>query len=322
MKASIRILSTGGTIASTDSDEGARPEIYGSEILGDATEAEEYASITVEEVTKIPSFDMDFKTMATIVEKSHEAAEEGIDGVVVTHGTDTMETSAFYAGQTSSTDVPIVFTGAQRRPDEPSSDGPANLINAVRAAAHNRVQAAGGSYVVFNDQLHEARSVTKLHTSRVGAFQSPDSGPVASLDRHRIHFHHEPNSAEPKCGPIVPTATVRVVSSGVSVSRDPIDDAIKAGVDGLIIEGTGLGNTTKAMSEGIADAIDYEIPVVVGSRCPSGSTIPVYGGDGGGETLRKYGVGFADDLSVQKARIKLALALSVTDKPLEWFTRY
>lgn len=320
MKANIRILSTGGTIASTDGDKGAQPKIDGAEILGDAAEARQYASITVEEVTRIPSFNMNFETMAAIVRSAHAAAEDGADGVVITHGTDTMEETAFYAEQTSATDVPIVFTGAQRRPDEPSPDGPANLIAAVRAAAHDRVQAAGGSYIAFNDQLHEARTVTKSHTSKVSTFQSPGSGPVASVERDRIRFHHRLNPTESNFDPVAPTATVRVIPSGVGVSRDPIDDAIKAGVDGIIIEGTGLGNTTKAIEQGIAAAIDDDIPVVVGSRCAGGATMPVYGGDGGGETLRQHGVYFTGNLSVQKARIKLALALSTTKEPLNWFT--
>ncbi len=319
MKPTIRILSTGGTIASIDGATGAQPEIDGTEILGDAAQAREYGSINVEEVAQIPSFDMDFETMATIVDRAHAAADDGVDGVVVTHGTDTMEESAFYADLTSSTDVPIVFTGAQRRPDEPSPDGPANLINAVRAAAHDRIRAAGGSYIAFNDRLHEAYSVTKSHTSRVDTFQSPDSGPIASLDRDRIRFHHDPHSAEPTFAPIVPTAAVRIIPSAVSMPRDPIDDAIETGVDGIVIEGTGIGNTTHAIGDAIADAIDHGIAVVVGSRCHGGATQPVYGSDGGGETLRKHGVGFADDLSVQKARIKLALALSTSDDPLEWF---
>ncbi|WP_250137860.1 asparaginase [Halorientalis salina] len=317
----IRILSTGGTIASTDGTEGARPEKDGAEILGDAAEAREYASISVEEVAQIPSFDMGFETMATIVRSAHAAVKDGIDGVVVTHGTDTMEESAFYADQTSTTAVPIVFTGAQRRPDEPSPDGPANLIGAVRAAAHDRIQAAGGTYIAFDDQLHEADAATKAHTSRVGAFNSPGSGPIASLDRDRIRFHHEPDSTEQKFDPVVPTSSVRVIPSGVNVPSDPIDEAIEVGVDGLVVQGTGLGNTTDALGHGIANAIDHGIPVVVGSRCPGGATMPVYGGDGGGETLREYGVGFADNLPVQKARIKLALALSTTDEPLEWFRR-
>lgn len=291
----------------------------GAELLGNAAQAREYASITVEDVSRIPSFDMNLETMSKVVSVADAAAEQGTDGVVVTHGTDTMEESAFYADLTTTSDIPIVFTGAQRRPDEPSPDGPANLINAVRAAAHDRVQAAGGAYIAFNDQLHEAASVTKAHTSQVGAFQSPDSGPVAALDRHRVQFHHEPTTTEHDFEPVVPAATVRIIPSGVGVQRDPIDDAVDAGVDGLVIEGTGLGNTTAALGEAIGDAIDDDIPVVVGSRCLGGATTPVYGGGGGAETLRQYGVGFADELSVQKARIKLMLALSKDDDPLEYF---
>lgn len=313
---SVRILTTGGTIASTKDEQGARPEKKGVEILGDASQARQYASLTVEEVAHIPSFTVDFRTMSTIVQRATAAADDGADGVVITHGTDTMEESAFYADQTFSAPVPIVFTGAQRRPDEPSPDGPANLINAVRAAAHNRLRTAGGSYVVFNDQLHNARTVSKLHTSNVDAFQSPDTGPLASIARDQITFHHEPKPSEPSFEPLVPTATVRVVPSGAGVPRDPIDEAVEAGVDGLVVEGTGLGNTTNALGDAIEEAVAAGVPVVIGSRCIGGSTMPVYGGGGGGETLRQHGVEFAGDLSVQKSRIKLALALTASDDPL------
>ena len=319
MKPDIRILSTGGTILSTGGAKGAQPEKDGTEIIGNAATAREYASISVEKVAHILSFDLDFETMATIVQRAEAAVKDGADGVVVIHGTDTMEESAFYADQTSSADVPLVFTGAQRRPDEPSPDGPANLISAVRAAAHERVQAAGGSYIAFDDTLHEARNATKTHTTRVGTFQSPDSGPIASVSRNRIQFYHELNPAAPTFEPAVPTATVRIIPSSASASRDPIDEAVDAGVDGLVIEGTGVGNTTTEIGHAVADAIDAGIPVIVGSRCHGGRTIPVYGGDGGGETLRQHGVGFAADLSVQKARIKLALALSTGTDPLTWF---
>ena len=319
MKPDIRILSTGGTIVSISGEKGAQPEKDGTEILGNAAKAREYASIRVEEVAHILSFDMNFETMATIVRRAEAAARDGADGVVVIHGTDTMEESAFYADQTSSADVPLVFTGAQRRPDEPSPDGPANLISAVRAAAHERVQAAGGSYIAFDDTLHEARKATKTHTTRVGTFQSPDSGPIASVSRNQIEFYHELSPATPTFEPTVPTATVRIIPSSASASRGPIDEAVDAGVDGLVIEGTGVGNTTTEIGHAVADAIDAGIPVIIGSRCHGGRTIPVYGGDGGGETLRQHGVGFAADLSVQKARIKLALALSPGTDPLTWF---
>lgn len=314
--ASVRILTTGGTIASIGSEQGARPEKNGAEILGDASQAREHASITIEEVAHVSSFNMGFQTMSTIVERATAAANDGVDGVVVTHGTDTMEESAFYADQTFSAGIPIIFTGAQRRPDEPSSDGPANLINAVRAASQDRIQTLGGSYVVFNDQLHTAEKVSKLHTSNVSAFQSPDSGPVAAIGRDRMTFYHRPTASKSNFDPIIPTASVRVIPSGVGVPRDPIDEAVAAGVDGLVIDATGLGNTTKAIGNAIGDAVDAGVPVVIGSRCIGGTTLPVYGGDGGGETLRQHGAMFAGGLSVQKARIKLALALSTGSDPL------
>jgi len=319
MKPAVTVLSTGGTIASTETDEGARPDKEGAELVEAAGEAEQYASLTVEEVAHIPSFDMDFETMAAIVERAEAAATAGADGVVVTHGTDTMEESAYFADLTLSESVPVVFTGAQRRPDEPSADGSANLIGAVRAVTSDPLLTAGGSYVVFNDQVHEADQVTKGHTSRLDTFRSPNGGPLATIDRERVRYHHEPSSHAPSYPPVVPEANVRIVPSAAGAGRGPIDDALAAGVDGLVVEGTGLGNTTTAIGGAIADAIADGVPVVVSSRCVAGATTPVYGGDGGGETLRKHGVAFAGELPAQKARIKLMLAISEASDPLSQF---
>ncbi|QCS43951.1 asparaginase [Natrinema versiforme] len=319
MNSNVHILSTGGTIASTGKDDGAKPDKQGSELLADIPEIDDYASVSVEQVAQIPSFTMDFETMVTIVRRAEAAISAGADAIVVTHGTDTLEESAFFADQTLGGDTPIVFTGAQRRPDEISPDGPANIVTAVRAADHDAVQAAGGSYVAFDEQLHEARSVTKAHTSRLDTFRSPDSGPVASLDHGGFRFHYSPPEANALFDPVVPDAAVRIVPSYADCPRDPVDEAVDAGVDGLVIEGTGLGNTTAALSDAIADALDAGVPVVVASRCLGGATAPVYGNPGGGETLRQQGVGFAGDLSAQKARIKLALALTATADPLEQF---
>ncbi len=322
MKPEVTVLSTGGTIASTETDDGARPDKGGAELVEAAEEAEQYASLTVEEVAHIPSFDMGFETMAAIVRHAEAAATSGTDGIVVTHGTDTMEESAYFADLTLGESVPVVFTGAQRRPDEPSADGSANLINAVRAAVSDPLTAAGGAYVVFNDQVHGADQVTKGHTSRLDTFRSPNGGPLATIDRKRVRYHHEPSPHAPSYAPVVPEADVRVVPSGAGVGRDPIDDALAAGVDGIVVEGTGLGNTTTAIGKAIADATADGVPVVVSSRCVAGATTPVYGGDGGGETLRKHGVGFAGELPAQKARIKLMLAISETSDPLSQFDRF
>ena len=318
-KPNVTILSTGGTIVSTGGEDGAQPEKGGKELLGDAAEASKYASITVEEIAQIPSFDMDFETMAAIARRARDAIEGGEDGVVVTHGTDTMEESAFYVARTLGSQAPIAFTGAQRRPDESSPDGPANLIGAVRAVTSEPIAAAGGSYIVFNDQVHEARTATKCHTSRLDTFKSPNGGPLATITREDIRFHHEPIPDSSGYQPVSPAVTVRIVPSGASAGRGPIDDAIDSGVDGLVIEGTGLGNTTAEIGDAVGEAIAAGVPVVVSSRCIAGTTMPVYGSRGGGETLRKHGVGFAGELSTQKARIELALALATREDPMASF---
>ncbi|MFP8953189.1 asparaginase [Natrialbaceae archaeon A-arb3/5] len=309
MDSDIRILSTGGTIASTSGNGGAKPEKDGSELIEEIGDVREYATVSVEEIAQTPSFDMDFETMATIVRHAETAIDDGADGVVVTHGTDTMEESAFFADRTLRTDAPIVFTGAQRRPDEISPDGPANLITAVRAAVHDEIQQVGGSYVAFDEQLHEARYVTKTHTSRLDTFESPDSGPVASFNRGGFRFHYEPNGPDSSFDLVVPDVDVRIVPSYAGGTRDPIDQAVEAGVDGIVIEGTGIGNTTAEIGNAVADAIDAGVSIVVSSRCHGGATYPVYGSPGGGETLRQHGVEFAGRLPAQKARIELALAL-------------
>jgi L-asparaginase len=320
MKPDIHILSTGGTIASTGKDDGAEPDKQGSELLEEVPAVNDYANVSVEQVAQIPSFTMDLETMTTVVRRAERAVADGADAVIVTHGTDTMEESAFFADRTFDADAPLVFTGSQRRSDEISPDGPANLVTAVRAAAHDTVRAAGGSYIAFDEQLHRARTVTKTHTSRLDTFRSPDSGPVASVAHGGFRFHYSPPETEPSFDLVVPDAAVRIVPSYAGCTRDPIDEAIQAGVDGLVVDGTGLGNTTAALSEAIADAIDAGVPVVVSSRCLGGATAAVYGSPGGGETLRQHGVGFAGELSAQKARIELALSLSTTDDPLGSFS--
>jgi len=234
----------------------------------------------------------------------------------VTHGTDIMAESAYFAALTAN-DVPVVFTGAQRRSDETSPDGPANLLTAVRAAADERLHGTGQAFVAFDERLHAARSVSKTHTSRLDAFTSPDAGPVASDTRAGLRFHRTPTPREVPYEPTVPEATVRIVPNAAGVSRNPVDEAVENGVDGLVLEVTGLGNVTTALGDAVADAIAAGVPVVVASRSPGGETAAVYGG--GGETLRRHGVGFAGPRSAPKARIELMLALDQTDDPLARF---
>ena len=319
MSRHVCILSTGGTIASTGSESGATPDKTGSELIDAVPVIEQYADVDVEQVAQRPSFDMDFETMVTVGERAEDAVASGADGVVVTHGTDTMEESAYFLDRTVDVDAPIVFTGAQRRPDEISPDGPANLATAVRAAANDRFRDAGGVYLAFDETIHAAETVTKMHTSKLNTFQSPDAGPVATETRDGFRFHRPPSGRPAAFEPAPPSVDVRIIPSAAGVGRAPVDEAVSAGVDGIVLDGTGLGNTSAPLGDAVSDAIDADVAVVVTSRCPGGETRAVYGGAGGGETLRRYGVGLAGDLPSQKARIELALSLDQSDEPLANF---
>ncbi len=312
----VAVLGTGGTIASTDTDEGAEPTRGAADLLDAVPELAAHADLVVEEVAQRPSFDMDFETVLALADAARDA---GADGIVVTHGTDTMAESAYALDHLLDGTVPVVFTGAQRHADLPGADGPANLLAAVRAAGDDRLRAAGGTYVAFDDELHAAGAVRKLHTSRLGAFGSPAVGPVASVLRDGIEFHRPPGSDAPRFDVERVTATVPVLFSGIGVGDAGLRRALDAGADGAVVEATGAGNATAALGEAIAAAAADGVPVVVTSRCPAGRVQPVYGTPGGGRTLAESGALSGGRLSAAKARVKLVLALSrrAPDPPVE-----
>jgi len=308
MQPQIVVLSTGGTIASTDNDDGATPSKRGNHLVESVPEVESYAKITTRDVAQTSSFEMDFETARDLRNAVSEAADTA-DGVVITHGTDTMEESAYFLDSMRNWDVPIVFTGAQRRPDEVSADGPGNLLAAVRAASHEQLSEAGGVYIAFDMELHAARDVMKGHTSALGTFVSPDTGPVASLTRDDIRFHRSPGSTVTPIPVTEPDADVTLIKSATGVDGEQLRLALDRSVDGIVVEGTGLGNTTAPLGRAISEAVEVGIPVVITSRCWGGSTAATYGGHGGGQTLVNNGAILAGDLSAQKARIRLMLAL-------------
>lgn len=316
MSAEIAVIGTGGTIASTQNEAAATPQKSGAELVEAVPELSEYATLTVQDIAQVASFDIDIDTIADIGDAAADAIADGADGIVVTHGTDTMEESAYVLDLTREFDVPVVFTGAQRRSDEHSPDGPANLLAAVRAATDDRLQAAGGVYVAFDMELHSPRDVTKTHTSALGTFKSPGKGPIASVTRDDIRMHRRPGSHSASIAVTRSSADVRMIKSGVGVGARQVESAREQAVDGLVIEGTGLGNTTSALGSAIGDTVERGLPVVVASRCHAGATAPVYGTDGGGQTLVDNGAVQAGDLSAHKARLKLALSLADVREPL------
>lgn len=322
----VRVVATGGTIASTPGEDGAAPSLSGEDLLEAVPDLSAHADVSAESVAQVPGFDMDFETMAAAAERIRDAVEAGEadaggqtasseqslasarnDAVVVTHGTDTMAETAYFLDLTLSLSVPVVVTGAQRRLDEPGSDAPANLLAAVRAATHRRVE--DGVFLAFDDELHAARDVRKAHTHKLSAFQSPNDGPVATLTRAGLRFHREPRSESVHVPATATDARVEMVVSAAGVDGAQVERAVESGVDGIVVAGTGLGNATGELGEAIVGAIEADVPVVLTSRCGAGSTGAVYGTQGGGTTLQDAGAIQGGDLAPWKARVKLALAL-------------
>ncbi|MEF8780291.1 MAG: asparaginase [Haloferacaceae archaeon] len=330
----LAVLSCGGTIAAEPEEGGAAPAKSGSQLLDAVPALEGRADYRTREVCSRPGFDMRWRDVLETAGLARDVAEgasdEPVDGVVVTHGTDTLADTAYALELLGDLSAPVVVTGAQRRLDEPSSDAPANLVTAVRAAADDRF--APGVHVAFDQELHAARDVVKAHTNALDTFQSPGKGPVATFSRGDVRIHRRPERrvVVPPLDGVDPGSVPRVpiVHSGTGVGSGwlerigdvgdvgdagDVGDGGNPGGDrapgGVVVEGTGLGNVTAALGEEIA-SLASEIPVVVGSRCHAGTTEPVYGTDGGAVTLERAGVAFAGDLPTSKARVKLAVGLA------------
>lgn len=307
----VRVLGCGGTIASEPTDDGAAPAKSGDDLVAAVPELDSLADISAVDVASHPGFDMQWSAVRDAVATAREAVDDGVDGVVVTHGTDTLADTAYALSLLTDLPVPVVVTGSQRRFDEVGSDAPSNLVTAVRAATDDRF--SGAVLVAFDDELHAARDAVKTHTNALGTFQSPGLGPVATCTRAAVHHHRDPPATPtlelPALRDDESTPTVATVQSGLGVGSEALVRALDAGVDGVVIEGTGLGNATSALGDAIEDAVE-SVPVVVSSRCHAGPTEPVYGTAGGGVTLDRHGVLWAGTLSTAKARVKLTLALA------------
>jgi L-asparaginase len=236
-------------------------------------------------------------------------ADPRVDGIVVTHGTDTLEETAFLLDLTLDGPKPVVFCGAMRTVSDPGWDGPANLMTAVRTAAHPH---AGGRGVLIavGEEVHAAAEATKRHTQALAAFRST-WGPLAVLDRGTVVFHRPPFHAPPLAAKrLVPQVDLHLMATGVGPSL--VRASLRAGARGLVLEATGCGNVPPAVLPGIREALASGVPVVMVSRCPEGRVSPAYGYEGGGQRLREMGVIFGEDLPGPKARIKLMVALGLS----------
>lgn len=230
------------------------------------------------------------------------------DAFVITHGTDTLEETAYLLDLTIDTEIPIILTGAMRSSNEIGSDGLYNYVSALKVASSDQAK-NNGVMVVFNDEIHTAKNVTKTHTSNTSTFQSPNYGPIGSVSKTHVIFHHQPflSSVHPL---IDPNKKIGIIKAHMDLSSDIFEFFVTQKYDGIIIEALGQGNMPPGSIKGIQSLIDANIPVVMVSRSFNGIVGGIYAYDGGGYQLQRMGVILSNGLNGQKARLKLLVGLS------------
>ena len=310
---SVLILTTGGTIASLPHPEtGAKhPTVSGADLVASVPGLGVVADVQVEEVASESSWNLTPGHMLAVARRAGEVLSgPEVDGVVVTHGTDTLEETAFLIDLTLRSDGPVAVVGAMRSPDEPSADGPRNLLNAVRFVSAPEARGAG-AVVAMNDEIHAARWVRKLDSGLASAFRSPGRGPIGGVTPDSVELPWVP----PRGFRIDPPAElgheVALVSAYPGMDGAVIEAALDAtGAAGLVVEGTGSGNVPGSAVGGVQSALGRGLPVILATRVPGGATRSGYGSPGGGAALRELGAVGAGPLSAGKARLLLMLLLA------------
>lgn len=309
-RARISLLSLGGTIAMTgEKGERVVPTLASESLLVRLPQIGELADVETSSFRQVPGAHLvldDLLELAKMIESRFEA---GTDGAVVTQGTDTLEESAFALDSILAGDGPVVMTGAMRNPSMVGSDGPANLLSAIRVGASPEARGLG-VLVVMNDEIHSARSVRKVHTSSPGAFASPLTGPIGWVTEGTVRIVARP--ARPLRILIPdghPERAVALVKLGLGDGGQLIRAVRDLGYEGLVVEGFGGGHVPAAMAETLGSLASV-MPVVLASRTGTGEILQrTYGFAGSEVDLLERGLIPAGYLDGLKARILLSLLL-------------
>jgi L-asparaginase len=307
----ICLITTGGTIASRRNSETGHmvAGVGGHELRASLHDSLPGIGLEVEEFCNIGSYAFDLPLAFALAARINEKLDgTEFDGVVVTHGTDTMEESAFMADLLVRSDKPVVFTGAQRAADQPDTDGPRNIADSVRLAASPAARGLG-AMICFEQEFHAARDVTKTHTTRLDTFASGEHGKLGEIDAGQVFVHRRPTLRRTYAPASIETA-VELVKLVIGSSEGYLRYAASSGSRAVVLEGFGLGNATPAVTNAAVDIVRQGIPVIMTSRCPKGRVKPVYG-NGGGRDLADGGVIFAGDLNGPKARVLASVLLGL-----------
>jgi len=313
----IVVVATGGTIASqgatpTQTVGYSRASLGADALIAAVPSLASVADVRGEQLFQVLSGHLTSANWLALARRINElAARDDVDGIVVTHGTDALEESAYFLTLTARTAKPVVMTGSMRPASALSADGPMNLFNAVALAA-SPAAAGMGVLVTLNDAIHAGRDVMKMRTAGLDAFDSPEFGRLGRMQGGAAQFHRSPlrrhTSASMFDASAIDTLPrVDIVYGHAGATRVPIDAVVAAGARGIVNAGVGQGDVTPDVLEGLKEARRHGVHVVRASRVPGGTVIA-------NGALKDDELDFvaADTLNPQKARILLMLALTAT----------
>ena len=330
-KPKIKVLATGGTIAgaqATQADAGYKSGTFSvNDLIKAVPQLTNVAELSGEQIANIGSQTMNHEVWLKLAARCNELlAQDDVDGIVITHGTDTMEETAYFLSLVVHSDKPVVLVGSMRPATAISADGPINLYNAVALAASPEAKGRG-PLVVLNDTIHFAREAQKMHTTRMDTFQSPNRGIAGMMNTGKAFFYsmnttrlgtRSEFSVDGKSVGDLPR--VEVIYSYANLGPEVVDFLVKDGVKGIVLDGVGDGNSTDAVIAALGQAAKKGVAVVRCSRTGSGVV------DRNVEVNDdKLGFIAGMELSAQKARILLMLGLMQTDdtkKLQQYFMEY
>nr|WP_163503396.1 asparaginase [Halomonas socia] len=316
------VLTTGGTIASSQTDSGRHRSgaLQGESLLSQVSLSQGLtAEIEVRSVLQKPSNAISLDDLMLLRQQCLALCESPeVIGIVITHGTDTLEETAYFLDITLPGRIPVVLTGSQRAPHEPGTDAFRNIADAIQLAASPQAHGLG-TLVLFNQTLFAARQVRKVNTFQLEGFAAPETGPLGYIDGTRIHLAANPIRPQPVSVPLAEALPrVDILPAYLGAAPDMIEAAIERGSQGLIVDALGRGHVPPTWPDHIAKAVADGTPVVIVSSCHRGPIETVYEFDGSLCDLVAAGAIPLQDLSARKARLALAVLLaSASSGPLE-----
>lgn len=307
------IVATGGTIAMKydEAAGGLVPACSGEDLARAVPNIDQVADLEFLQLTNVASCAMTPSIMWELFQNIREIlSRNDVAGVVVTHGTDTVEETAYFLNMLYEGEKPIICTAAMRGAADTSPDGPMNILCAVRAAADEGVRGLG-VLVCLNEMLFSAGDVTKTHAANPATFDAPWWGCLGYVDPDRIIIRRKPVKST-KIHPKKLSARVDIIKPMTGSGREYIDFAVQQGCQGIVVEGFGRGNVPPGVVPGIEDAVKKGVKVVIVSRTAAGRVLDVYGYPGSVTDSRRAGAVMGGELTAAKARLQLMLILSET----------